>query len=100
LCCGVPLLISDRTPWQDLENHAAGWSLPLDTPQAFAAVIDSVAMMPDERRARLSAGARALAERYIASSDAAAAARRMFETVLLGHVSNSAVGPHHLMAAE
>lgn len=30
LIAGVPVLISDRTPWQNLEALQAGWSLPLN----------------------------------------------------------------------
>ncbi|MEC5145313.1 glycosyltransferase [Chitinophaga sp. 212800010-3] len=30
LSMGCPTLISDRTPWQDLEEYKAGWVLPLD----------------------------------------------------------------------
>jgi len=43
LQCGLPVLISDQTPWQALESAGAGWSLALDDEQAFADVIDRVA---------------------------------------------------------
>ena len=36
---GLPVLISDQTPWRDLEEMEAGWSLPLSDPSVFAAAI-------------------------------------------------------------
>lgn len=35
LAAGRPLLISDRTPWKDLESKGAGWDLPLEEPRSF-----------------------------------------------------------------
>ncbi len=35
---GRPVLVSDRTPWRDLQAAGAGWTLPL-TPSAWAAAI-------------------------------------------------------------
>lgn len=40
LNCGVPVLISDRTPWRSLENHNVGWDLPLENPDKFSKIID------------------------------------------------------------
>ena len=59
LSCGVPVLIGNATPWQNLEADAAGWELPLDDPRAFASVIDRFAAMDAAARASLRAGARA-----------------------------------------
>jgi len=43
LLSGRPVLISDQTPWLNLENHHAGWDLPLQQPEKFAAVIEKIA---------------------------------------------------------
>ncbi|MEO6548211.1 MAG: glycosyltransferase family 4 protein [Ferruginibacter sp.] len=40
---GRPVLISDQTPWQDLQENNAGWALPLIKPHAFTEVIKAVA---------------------------------------------------------
>lgn len=82
LSCGVPVLISDRTPWRNLAAQRAGWELPLDNPQEFAAVIDRLAGMGAEERAEWRRGARALAERFVADSDAVAKTRSMLDMVL------------------
>ena len=41
LRAGVPVLISDQTPWRDLEAHGAGWSVPLHATEAFVRVIET-----------------------------------------------------------
>lgn len=35
LSAGTPVLISDQTPWRNLESHAVGWDLNLNNPQEF-----------------------------------------------------------------
>lgn len=45
LAVGTPVLISDQTPWRDLEQHGVGWDLPLSNPDAFLAAIQSVSAM-------------------------------------------------------
>ena len=43
LAAGVPVLVSDQTPWQDLDARGSGWVRPLDDPQGFVDVIESAA---------------------------------------------------------
>lgn len=43
LLAGRPVLISDQTPWLDLNEKKAGWVLPLDNPAKFAAIINELA---------------------------------------------------------
>ena len=40
---GCVLLISDKTPWQDLSEYRIGWSLPLLGKQAFIDVLEELA---------------------------------------------------------
>ena len=40
---GRPVLISDQTPWLNLENQQAGWDVPLSEPAKFANVIQQMA---------------------------------------------------------
>lgn len=37
---GLPVLVSDQTPWRRLESKGVGWDLPLDRPELFAEIID------------------------------------------------------------
>ena len=44
LRAGTPVLISDQTPWSQLEQRGAGWAMPLTDPACFARVIDEVSL--------------------------------------------------------
>lgn len=49
LCAGLPILISDTTPWRNLPRAGIGWDLSLNDPSAFSSVLDEVvAMAADE----------------------------------------------------
>lgn len=77
LACSLPVLISDQTPWLDLEQSDAGWSLPLANPEEFAARIDGLSRLSPEARKALRTGARRRAERWVSEGDAVARTRRM-----------------------
>lgn len=70
LAHGVPALISDATPWRDLENAHAGWNLPLNSPLAFAERIDAYRTLSAQERAQYRLGARRRAERWVNESGA------------------------------
>jgi glycosyltransferase involved in cell wall biosynthesis len=78
LCAGTPVLIGDRTPWQDLEAAKAGFDVPLPNAAALAAAIDRLAAMNPADYAAWRAGARATAERFVANSTARADMARLF----------------------
>ena len=40
-CAGCPVLISDQTPWRDLQGKGIGWDLPLDRPDLFQDVLQN-----------------------------------------------------------
>lgn len=42
LCAGLPILISDRTPWRQLEEKGIGWDVPLNQPSVFSKVIEEL----------------------------------------------------------
>jgi glycosyltransferase involved in cell wall biosynthesis len=63
LAAGCPPLISDQTPWQDLEARGVGWDLPLEDLDAFRAVLERLAAEPAAARAaRAEAAVRWLGE--------------------------------------
>ena len=47
-------LISDQTPWQDLEASGVGASIPLDQPRRFVAWLRRYAVMDEESFQELS----------------------------------------------
>ena len=43
LVAGTPVIISDQTPWKDLEQKQVGWDLPLGDQNKYVEVIDKMA---------------------------------------------------------
>lgn len=62
LVAGVPVLTSDRTPWDELESAGAGWTVPLEQPERFTEVLQAYADAGMDEHARRSAAARAYGE--------------------------------------
>jgi glycosyltransferase involved in cell wall biosynthesis len=50
LSAGVPILVSDQTPWRDLEKQNLGWDIPLDKPDSFVAAIEKSATLNEQQR--------------------------------------------------
>ncbi len=48
LMCGCPVIISDQTPWLDLEAHHAGYAIPLARPDKFTEVLEKCLDMTQE----------------------------------------------------
>jgi glycosyltransferase involved in cell wall biosynthesis len=82
LAAGVPVLVSDRTPWRDLEAAGVGWALPLDDHGPFIAAIERLATMPPEARLAMRHRAHAYAARVAESEVAIDANRRLFHAAL------------------
>jgi glycosyltransferase involved in cell wall biosynthesis len=51
---GCPVIISDQTPWHNLEKELLGWDLPLKNREVFATVIKTCAAMGQDRYNQLS----------------------------------------------
>ena len=62
---GIPVIISDQTPWRDLEVKKAGWDVPLGKAGALHKVIEEAIEMDEETYRQYQQGARQLAEDYI-----------------------------------
>jgi glycosyltransferase involved in cell wall biosynthesis len=58
LMAGRPVLISDQTPWHDLEPRHAGWDLPLSSPDRFAHAIERCVDWTQQEFDSWAAGAR------------------------------------------
>ena len=48
LYAGCPVLISDQTPWRDLEEKGIGWDLALSKPEMFQDVLQRCVDMNNE----------------------------------------------------
>ena len=53
----LPVLISDRTPWRQLDQKNAGWDFPLDQPEAFNAQLSRLRDMDQKTWLTYSQGA-------------------------------------------
>lgn len=65
LSAGLPLLISDRTPWRGLAEQGAGWDLPLERPDRFEEALAALAALDQRAYDRLSASAFLAGKRYL-----------------------------------
>lgn len=53
LSVGLPVLISDRTPWTGVSAAGAGWAFPLDAHEPFITTVDHYASTPWQDRAAM-----------------------------------------------
>ena len=65
LQAGLPLVISDRTPWRGLESLDAGWDLPLERTGDFSRALERLVHADQATYDRWSAGALRAADRYL-----------------------------------
>jgi glycosyltransferase involved in cell wall biosynthesis len=77
LAAGCPVIVSDRTPWRDLQERGVGWDLPLEAPERFRAVLSECARMGPAEHSRLSEAARAYAAEVTADPASEEATRRL-----------------------
>lgn len=59
---GRPVLISDRTPWRNLQDQQLGWDLPLDNPEAWQAALQEAVAADQETFDRWTVNCRRFAE--------------------------------------
>lgn len=82
LCAGLPVLISDQTPWNEVTERGVGWALPLDSPSEFARIIDEVASWVPERYARIRPLAVEFAREKSVDNDVLEANRNLFSAAI------------------
>ncbi|MBI5727163.1 MAG: glycosyltransferase [Ignavibacteriales bacterium] len=69
LSSGTPVIISDRTPWKNLEAEKAGWDIPLETPEKFVSVMQQCIDMDQAEYEQWSRGAHQYALNYARDND-------------------------------
>lgn len=82
LSVGLPVLISDRTPWRGLVEKRAGWDLPLGDPVPFAEAITSYAQTTGAARQALARSARCYVEQRHAENDSMKRTSEMFRIAI------------------
>ncbi len=83
LRAGCPVLISDQTPWQQLEPNKAGWVIPLSQPERFGEVLNTIVEMDNETFQQWAEGARAYGEQAAGNPSSIQANRDLFADALL-----------------
>ncbi|WP_412030352.1 glycosyltransferase [Deinococcus yunweiensis] len=78
LAAGCPVLISDQTPWKDLEVKMCGWAFPLSDRSSFINSIESMANMSYTDRIEMSIRSIAYAKDRDSVSDATRLNMRLF----------------------
>jgi hypothetical protein len=74
------VLISDQTPWRNLEVKKAGWDLPLHNNQIWIEKIKELIAMENKEYQQWSRGARILAEEYVSSPELLEGYKRLFDS--------------------
>jgi glycosyltransferase involved in cell wall biosynthesis len=50
LSAGVPILVSDQTPWRRLQERMLGWDIPLEKPEEFVRAVEEAAAFDESKR--------------------------------------------------
>lgn len=66
LAAGCPLIVSNRTPWKNLEAKRIGWDIPLEEPQQWIQIINDCIDLDNKRYSELSSNARRFAVQWLA----------------------------------
>lgn len=78
LSAGLPVIISDQTPWRDLAAKQAGWDLPLEQGDQFIAVLQECIDMSGQRYEELSREAHYFAAAFSSSGEVIVRNRELF----------------------
>jgi glycosyltransferase involved in cell wall biosynthesis len=75
---GCPAIISDQTPWRNLQSLKAGYDLPLQSPADFANAVDTLAGMDEKQFAVFSNAAADLGRQYAGADSLLEENRKLF----------------------
>jgi glycosyltransferase involved in cell wall biosynthesis len=79
---GCPVLVSERTPWRDLDKVFAGWVCDLSQLDQFSRVIETCVAMDNAEFDRWRRGAREFAAEFISGKRARKELRALFASAL------------------
>lgn len=79
LAAGCPLVISDQTPWVDLESKGIGWDLSLTEPEKWIDSINYCINLDNDAYSKMSANCRQFACRWLKDPSIAESTLRVLE---------------------
>jgi hypothetical protein len=82
LSVGCPVLISDRTPWTNLEAIGVGWDISLAKPDEFRRILDQCVAMNSVDWRKLSEAAKGYARKVVSDPESSRLNRMLFRTSL------------------
>jgi glycosyltransferase involved in cell wall biosynthesis len=82
LAAGLPVLISDQTPWRQLEIKEAGWDIPLNAEESYVRAIESVVAWDADEQSRRRIAAQHYARESLGKSDAVEQNKALFQRCL------------------
>jgi glycosyltransferase involved in cell wall biosynthesis len=82
MAAGCPVVLSDRTPWNDLQPRSAGWSLPLEDREQWRQVLQQCVDMDQETYQTFSLQARQYFERWVSTNGARDEMIELFHSAL------------------
>ena len=82
MSAGCPLIISDRTPWRDLQAKGIGWDIPLGSRNTWIDILGESVEMDQGTYEDMSAKARRFAEDWVGEDTVELANREVFESAL------------------
>jgi glycosyltransferase involved in cell wall biosynthesis len=82
LAAGCPVVVSDRTPWNDLQARSAGWSLPLEDREQWRQILQQCVDMDQETYQTFSSQARQYFERWVSTNGARDEMIELFHSAL------------------
>ena len=65
LAAGCPLVVSDRTPWRQLEEKQIGWDISLEEPEEWVKIINDCIQLDNKTYSNLSINARDFAVEWL-----------------------------------
>lgn len=78
LSAGCPVLISDQTPWRNLQEKRVGWDIPLDEEERFRAILQQCVDADEEWHAALAERAAEYGQMVASDPEVIEENRRMF----------------------
>ncbi|MBL4681659.1 MAG: glycosyltransferase [Pseudomonadales bacterium] len=84
LSSGLPVLISDRTPWADVEKCKVGWCCALDNASTFVATIEQVSGWGEAQHQKVADSAIEYAQNQASQTDTLERNRKLFISAMEG----------------
>lgn len=79
LSAGCPVLLSDRTPWRQLEDKGIGWDFSLSEQERFTETIDMCAAMTEDDFAPWVSRAYQFSRQVVDDKEIVELSRRLFK---------------------